>query len=203
MQPRVPKRKKGIETRQKILDTAIKMYSENGYYNTNVEDIAKTAGVPVGSIYAYFEDKKDILYTALEQYNQLIMKNMNGVESLLEAEFIDLKELLKALLEKVLKAHEILPDFHHEILSLIKTDRIIKANIEESVQYIEGKVKIFLETHQDMLRIKNPGLTAGLLIRLLEEFVHYLKFDYKENETEQLCEEFVDMFYQYLAKKDA
>ncbi|WP_069651102.1 TetR/AcrR family transcriptional regulator [Caloranaerobacter ferrireducens] len=43
-----------------ILDAAIKVFFEKGFHKAKMEDIAKEAGVGKGTIYEYFESKKDL-----------------------------------------------------------------------------------------------------------------------------------------------
>ena len=37
-----------------MLRTALQLFTEQGYFNTSVHDIARTAKVSIGSIYHYF-----------------------------------------------------------------------------------------------------------------------------------------------------
>ena len=57
---------RAVKTREKIMQTAIGLYAKNGYHNTTVDDIAREAGVSVGTAYRYFGDKKELLLSALE-----------------------------------------------------------------------------------------------------------------------------------------
>ncbi len=54
------------ETRQEILDAAIKTFSERGVSATSLADIAKAAGVTRGAIYWHFKNKVDLFYQACE-----------------------------------------------------------------------------------------------------------------------------------------
>lgn len=55
-----------IDKRQKqIVNAAIKLFGERGYYITTIKDIAKEAGISPGLIYQYFKDKEDVLLLAL------------------------------------------------------------------------------------------------------------------------------------------
>lgn len=49
-----------------ILQAAKKIFSEVGYNQTSIANIAKVAGVAEGTVYIYFENKEDILITILE-----------------------------------------------------------------------------------------------------------------------------------------
>lgn len=52
--------------RQRIVDEATRLFYENGYQGTTVDDIAEALGVTKPFIYAYFANKTDLLYAAAE-----------------------------------------------------------------------------------------------------------------------------------------
>lgn len=54
------------EKYQRILDAAIEVIAENGYFNSPVSAIAARAGVADGTIYLYFKSKDDVLRTAID-----------------------------------------------------------------------------------------------------------------------------------------
>lgn len=62
-------------TRQLILDTALQMFVERGYFATSVHDIRKHAGLSVGAIYHHF-GTKEALARAL--YEDLVAR-MDGL----------------------------------------------------------------------------------------------------------------------------
>ncbi len=49
------------EKRQAILDGAVKMFAEKGFFNTTVAEIARAAGVADGTMYLYFKSKDELL----------------------------------------------------------------------------------------------------------------------------------------------
>jgi TetR/AcrR family fatty acid metabolism transcriptional regulator len=54
------------EKYQRILDAAVEVIAENGYFNSPVSAIAQRAGVADGTIYLYFKSKDDVLRTAID-----------------------------------------------------------------------------------------------------------------------------------------
>lgn len=48
------------EKREKLIETAIEEFSKQSYKNASITKIAENAGVAKGSLYQYFEDKKDL-----------------------------------------------------------------------------------------------------------------------------------------------
>lgn len=51
---------KKIETRQAIMDAAIRLFGDRGYERTSIEDLAAEAGIGKTTIYGYFSAKQDI-----------------------------------------------------------------------------------------------------------------------------------------------
>lgn len=72
------------ERRGQIVRAAVKLFSEDGYYTTTIQQIAKQAGVSTGLIYQYFRDKDDILFLSLkmvlDSYENEIPTQLAGVE---------------------------------------------------------------------------------------------------------------------------
>ena len=63
---------------QKILQAAIKVFSEKGFYNSRVSEIAKEADVADGTIYLYFKNKDDILISLFEEEFGKFVRNMQA-----------------------------------------------------------------------------------------------------------------------------
>lgn len=72
------------ERRGQIVRAAVKLFSEDGYYTTTIQQIARQAGVSTGLIYQYFRDKDDILFLSLkmvlDSYENEIPAQLAGVE---------------------------------------------------------------------------------------------------------------------------
>ena len=51
---------KSQRTRKLVLETALELMKERGYYGTTIRDICAAAGVSVGTFYTYFPSKQDV-----------------------------------------------------------------------------------------------------------------------------------------------
>jgi AcrR family transcriptional regulator len=51
-----------LNRRQAILDTATRLFAENGFHNTSTQEIAETAGVAHGTLFYHFKNKEGIIY---------------------------------------------------------------------------------------------------------------------------------------------
>lgn len=56
-----PATARGAQTRQRILDTALRMFREHGYAATSMRAVARGAGVAVGNAYYYFPSKEHLI----------------------------------------------------------------------------------------------------------------------------------------------
>src|SRR6476646_1435773 len=53
--------------RDAILRAAIDVFAERGYFNAQVADVARSAGVGAGTVYLYFRSKDDLLISIFER----------------------------------------------------------------------------------------------------------------------------------------
>lgn len=68
---KLPRREREkLRQRQEILSTALSLFSENGFHNVSMHQIAEKAEFAIGTLYKFFQNKED-LYKAivLEQCN--------------------------------------------------------------------------------------------------------------------------------------
>jgi len=59
---------KGELRRQQILDSALRLFAEKGYYETHIDDIIRDLRIGRGTVYQYFANKDDIFFQLLEDY---------------------------------------------------------------------------------------------------------------------------------------
>lgn len=54
------------QARKRIIEVAARVFSENGYYNTKMDDIAEALDVSKGAIYQYFTSKEQLLFAVVD-----------------------------------------------------------------------------------------------------------------------------------------
>src|SRR5436190_23161053 len=57
-------------TRDRLIQTAMRLFWEKGYGSTSVADVLHAAQVNSGSLYHFFPGKQDLLLAVLEAYRQ-------------------------------------------------------------------------------------------------------------------------------------
>jgi len=62
-----------------IFGAALKNFSKFGYYQTKMDDIAKSANVSKGTLYLYFRSKEDLFYYMCKQSRQNLIEVRTGL----------------------------------------------------------------------------------------------------------------------------
>lgn len=96
---RPPKGERG-DTRQELLDAALKLFAQQGYAATTVRQIADVVGIRDSAIYGHFQSKREI-------FELLVEESGPGLIDELEADFDRLSER---------RPSEALPDFFERLV---------------------------------------------------------------------------------------
>lgn len=106
----LPEIKQNKERRQKLMESALDLFIEKGYYNTAIRDIIVRSGFGTGTFYNYFVDKEDILKALLEGFAKQIISAFHEYwtrEKDLYKRFIDTKRITMELFAQNEKLSEI------------------------------------------------------------------------------------------------
>ena len=70
------------DTKERILETALEMFSQNGYNGTNIRELTAALGLVKSSIYKHFEDKEAIWNTLLDRMIAYYDEHFGSAENL-------------------------------------------------------------------------------------------------------------------------
>lgn len=84
----------GGEKKQKIIETAKRIFAEKSFFDATLEEISELSGVKKSTIYYYFESKLDLLMEILET---IICRVTARIDELLLLE--DRKEIIRSLID--------------------------------------------------------------------------------------------------------
>jgi AcrR family transcriptional regulator len=127
----------------KIIQTALDIFSKNGYRATTMNDIAKEMGVSKGALYSYFKSKDDILKEIFQSNHQILReilcKSVDGQDYVLTME----------------KAYKLMTEKYHEFIhtsfetfALASHDKNIRKIIREDH---EKDVEVLRELLQNLM----------------------------------------------------
>lgn len=167
-----PEYPNGDSTKTKLIYSGIKLFGNQGFYKTDVHDIAKNAGYSAGTFYLYFESKESFLSEIVDIIGKItrrfltinMKKELNRAENELRGIFLFLKyfEENSEFYEIVRESEFVLKDTsdkyyerfekgYIENLEHIKLkDKKLIANSLMGISHYTGIDKIFLKRIDDI-----------------------------------------------------
>lgn len=105
---------------QRIIQAAIKVFSQKGFFNSKVADVAKEADVADGTIYLYFKNKDDVLLSIFEHSMDHFISLMKNELSSIEAPEDKLTKFIEVHLASVQKNQDLSQVLQVELRSSTK-----------------------------------------------------------------------------------
>jgi len=200
---RTPVQKRGIQTKQKIIEAAEVLFAEKGYHKTNALEIAARAGVATGSFYGYFNNKKEVLIEVIRRfYANASEKVLNSYQAQVHDRRTDNyregKNLVHLMIQAFYNSHDINPSLHREFIAIILLDKEIEEiNREEERKVIASMIGV-LRAYQVHVRVKDFEAAAELLFRVSDEIIHRIRIIGTDIEGGRLLAELEEMICRYL-----
>jgi AcrR family transcriptional regulator len=91
----MPQQRRGIETRTRILESAVECFAHSGYDATGVADICQSAGVTKGAFYHHFPSKHAVFLELLESW----LAGLEGQLSSIQAGAADVPEAILRMVD--------------------------------------------------------------------------------------------------------
>jgi AcrR family transcriptional regulator len=187
-----------------ILEAALAVFSRRGYDKATVPDIAREAGIAVGTIYNYFPSKREVLVAITEKYIIAPFKEVannppqNGefgfIFSLIEERLnfgMEGVEIFIPLFVEILHDPELRRDY---------ADKAIRPVMNMMEKLVESRIKAgaFREANPSVITRAIGGMVIGfmLLYRMEGEKSPVHKIDRKE-----LANELASLVFTGLIKK--
>lgn len=189
-------RKKG-EVRDAILSAAFQLFSEKGYSETTVPQIAKLAGVSNANVYVYYPSKLQIM---LALYRPWLEERLDKIDRSLKRT-VDpkqrLQKLLRALWRDLPREHN---GFAHNIVEAVASSSGRSEYDPSSRQYYERRVAEWLQKCAE-LSSKEAGLVSTVMIMAFDGFAANVTLDHGAACNADMVELFADLLSRPSAQK--
>ena len=165
-----PTTKKGLQTRQKVLDAARRVFARDGYVEARMSDVAVEAGLSTGGLYRYFDNKIDLFAAVIADIHEEFYQLSGHTRPLLASDpYAALTEANRGYIEHYFE--------HREVMRVF----IEAASIEEQFREIlrsmrDRHVKRFTAAYKNLY---GDGDVNGVAIDVVAEAMACL--------TEQCC----------------
>ena len=160
---------KKIEVRSAILTAADTLFSEKGYNNTTLAQIASEAGVSTANLYVYFGSKLDILYSIYEPWLSAQLTKLDGEIKRMRSPERRVRKLLHALWCEIPSAKN---GFANNFIQAIATSSAEEGYRPELLQRVEAQIaRMLLEALPPERREVAQPAFARMLVMAFDGFV--------------------------------
>lgn len=80
MQQKISRKQQAIDTKNRIYESALALFSDEDYEKVTIADICKKAGVSAGHFYNYFDSKETILMAEYPAFDEFVKNEFAGKE---------------------------------------------------------------------------------------------------------------------------
>lgn len=210
MAPNAPKQTRAIRTRQNLMAALERLLRKQEFENISVQDIAKEAGVAVGSVYSHFKDKTAFLEALLVYWREQVEAQLEIAEAQdTKAAFVALGSLRAALYEATKAVHAQILENGHILRALQTYARLHPEAEDEEWQTLVVRsfapIGELLEVFADEITLQDPDLAT----RMLGVFFNTIfirtalmpqdtLLDVAQLDAQTMIEEVTDMAFGYL-----
>lgn len=188
----------------KILRAAVKVFSEKGFYNSRVSEIAKEANVADGTIYLYFKNKDDILISLFEEEFGKIVQNMRTALEKDQDALQKIKRFAITHLSIVSKQHEL-----GEVLGVEvrQSSKFMKEYVNRPfIEYLNLIRSVVIEGQEKGLIRKDltPGIMKRAFFGALDEMARYWVLSTKKKHSiDEAALQISDIFIRGMMTEEA
>lgn len=163
-------------TRERILETALRMFSQNGYAGTNVRELTAALGMVKSSMYKHFESKEAIWNTLLDQMIAYYDARFGSTDNLPPVPDT-LEELVQMTLrmvditihdEKIVMTRKVLTieQFHDERARALATKHFLSGLTDMFTRIFAGMMD------KGLLRRDDPAMVAFAYTMPISALIH-------------------------------
>jgi TetR/AcrR family transcriptional regulator, repressor of fatR-cypB operon len=192
----IPKLKQNKERRQRLLECAIDLFVEKGYFNTSVREIIVKSGFGTGTFYNYFIDKEDILKALLEEFAEQIISSVSSyytTEKDLYKRFVETKRVTMEIFAR----NEKLSEIYSRVAGTSEAiDKCLKQFEDKLIEFYIRNIQYGIDKGA-FNNVSVPPVAHAILA--VEKFLLYKWIVLKDITNEEMVE-MVISFHETLAK---
>jgi len=153
-----------------IIDSALKVFGEKGYYNATISEIARTAAVSEATIYEYFGSKEDLLFAIPDEITSQAVDFLEAMSPYIKGA----ENKIRAIAYGYFNLYKDNPDYSSLVLLDLKHNRkFMEAEgykaVKRSAGFILKAIKEGIESGEFREDI-DPYLIRSMILGTIEHF---------------------------------
>jgi TetR/AcrR family transcriptional regulator, fatty acid metabolism regulator protein len=164
-----PTRTEKTDKREALLRAAIETFAATGYFNAQVADVARTAGVAAGTVYLYFRGKEDLLISIFDMTMKEAIAEGKAQIALTADPMAQLRAIARLHLDRMSRDRALAVVFQVELRQSTKfMERFSATHLREYLGIIRDVI-VRGQASQVFRTDVNATLAAKLLFGMLDE----------------------------------
>jgi AcrR family transcriptional regulator len=199
---RTPVQERAKEKKARIVLAAVDLFTERGYQAVGMRDIAAAADVSIGTMYAYFVDKREIFIEVFGSYSEEIKESVFTYLETEPSDHRDIERFVSGLIRRFYEAFRSRIRIYRDgiVLSLVDDQvRSVYAALERRGE--EAVMAAFVERFGDMIEVGDPEAARLVLHKAIDEIAQYFLFYDVPIDPERAFREAARMIARYLEKR--
>jgi AcrR family transcriptional regulator len=195
---RQPRQSRSQATKEKILESAYRLFCERGYYQTTTNHIAESAGVSIGSLYSYYKDREEILSDLLIQFDSSLNRALDDLSQETELCKSDIRLWVKRVIERMTGLRESTRELHNQLRSLKYTNPKVAAVLHQQKARETEIILEYLRLNRGILRVEDLNVAAFVVQGMIEVVVDEMVFPEEGRDLPKILAATVEAICLYL-----
>lgn len=190
-----------VNVRDRIMKSAIKLFAQKGFFNTTVDDIARSARIAKGTVYLYFKDKSEIYIEIIKDQLNSALKDLGAIKTEKLSSADKLRKIAEMWLFHSVEFHRLFPIISMEnINQALKIMKGIKLSVFPVINTIIAEIKAIIEqgVKNGEFRPVNPQVAAVCFLNIIR--TPFLLNVFSAENTSG-GDEILELFFNGLTKK--
>jgi TetR/AcrR family fatty acid metabolism transcriptional regulator len=182
------------DKREAILRAATDIFAERGFFNAQVADVARAAGVAAGTVYLYFRSKDDLLISIFERTMREAIADGRACVAPLEDPVEQLREVARVHLERLGSDRSLAVVFQVELRQSTKFMERLSATLLRDYLGIIRQIVVAGQASGAFRREINATLAAKLFFGGLDEMATNWILSTRKYSLASQADAIVDLF---------
>jgi AcrR family transcriptional regulator len=192
-------------THRKLMDAGKKVFSSYSYHDMHAGDIAKEAGVSVGTFYVHFRDKEELFIEIADEYLESMKEDMIHTfrKNLPDARNDSLDKLVHTVIRLSLEIHRESAAFQKEIIKMSLGNAEVKRLVDGKDREYRKIVEDYLLEYIPHMDKRKTRELSYILYYMFESVTHRMALHPADVNDKRATAIFADIVTTFLRKEAA
>jgi|GEM_PF-5050874 AcrR family transcriptional regulator len=205
--PHASRKEMEILSRKKdILDVAARLFSEKGFHDVSMDEIAEHVGISKGTVYLYYDNKETLFQSILTEKTKVLYRDLKAIVENGEPAIRRIEYFVEIMMDYFNRNQPIFKLFHTEKiqLSMETHSRLHDDGILALRTYFELITRLMRDGQDEgLLRSMEPDVCAKSLMGLIHAYSFHRMLSGNKTNVQEETARIMDLFLNGTRKENA